>query len=152
MRTQTAGKKIYRDGLEEIFIGVIKVHTTQEGHIIESYRLSNGKRRFFATLAGTHWCAHGNTIAQAVADALWKDPANRPSREAIVDEIKKAGKKRKITLNEFREITGACLEGCRAALATSGVKEEPMTAFDVRDKVSKEWGNQLISALGWEKK
>lgn len=143
-------RKFYRDGLEEKIIGSIRISKTSDGHVVESYKLSDGTRRFFATLAGSHWCAHGFTIAQAVADAIWKDPARRPSMESLVSEIKKDGKTRKITLNEFRVLTGACLTGCRSALAQARRDESPMTAKEIRDVVSFDWGNKLLSVLGWE--
>jgi hypothetical protein len=142
-------RKLYRDGLEEEVVGPIQVSVTSDGHTVESYMLANGKKRFFATLSGTHWCAHGDTVASAVADAIWKDPARRPPMEAVVAEIKQAGRGRKITLNEFRLLTGACSAGCRAALARAGLDESPMTAFEIRDRVSKDWGNKLLSVLGW---
>lgn len=145
-------RKFYRDGLEELITGPIRVSKTSDGHVVESYRLSTGERRYFATLAGTHWCAHGNTVAEAVADAIFKDPERRPSLEALVQEINKDGKKRKITLSEFRILTGACLVGCHEALKQAGRDGSPMTAKDIRDVVSREWGNKLISVLGWEGK
>lgn len=143
-------RKIFRDGLEENIQGPIKVIQTSDGHIVESYKLTNGKRRYFATLAGTHWCAHGDTIAQAVADALWKDETKRPSMEYLKAEIQEAGKERKISLNEFRLLTGACAVGCREALKQAGRDETPLTAFEIRDYISRDWGNKLISVLGWE--
>lgn len=142
-------RKLYRDGLEETITGPIKIHTTSDGHVIEKYTLANGKKRFFATLSGTHWCAHGDTIANAVADAIWKDPERRPSLESLKQSVK-SNLKHKFTLNEFRLLTGACLTGCRTALAQAGRDDSPMTAFDIRDVVSREWGNKLISVLGWE--
>lgn len=142
-------RKIYRDGMTEDIIGPILTSVTGDGHVIESYTLLNGQKRFFATIAGSHWCAHGDTVASAVADALWKDPERRPSAEQLIKEINSDGKDRKITLTEFRLITGACLTGCRTALARAGKDESPMTAYDVRDAVSKEWGNKLLSMLGW---
>jgi hypothetical protein len=144
-------RKLFRDGLEEKIKGPIKVHTTSDDHVIESYRLANGKRRFFATIAGSHWCAHGDTIADAIADALWKDPERRPSVQSLIESIQRDGPTRKITLNEFRLITGACLVGCREALAQAGKGESPLTAKEIRDTVSKEWGNKLISLLEWNK-
>jgi hypothetical protein len=143
-------RKFYRDGLEERIVGQVRVSVTSDGHTIESYKLSDGTRRFFATLSGSHWCAHGDTIANAVADAIWKDPARRPSMESLVEAIKNEGPARKINLNEFRLLTGACLTGCRSALAKVGRDDSPMTATDIRDVVSFEWGNELLSVLGWE--
>ena len=143
--------KIYRDGLDEVISGRIKTLTTPEGHTVETYTLASGKKRFFVTLVGSHWCAHGDTIADAVADAIWKDPARRPSMQSLVDSIKKDGSDRKITLNEFRVITGACLVGCKQALLKAGRDETPITAYEIRDFVSVDWGNKLLSLLGWER-
>lgn len=143
-------RKIYRDSLEEVITGKILVLTTSDGHVIEKYKLASGKKRFFATIAGSHWCAHGDSIASAVADALWKDPSKRPSMQALKDSIKKEGIGHKFTLNEFRLLTGACLVGCRDALKRSGRDDSPMIASDIRDIVSRDWGNKLISVLGWE--
>jgi len=143
---------LYRDGIEESVVGPIKVSTTSDGHVIERYKLANGKRRYFATLAGTHWCAHGDSIAEAVADAIFKDPAQRPTVESLAAEIRAEGKSRKITLSEFRMLTGACLTGCKEALDRAGRDTSPMTAIDIRDVVSREWGEKLIRVIGWEDK
>ena len=145
-------RKFYRDDVEEEITGPIRVHVTSDGHTIESYRDAKGKRRYFATLSGTHWCAHGTSIASAVADALWKDPERRPSIDALKAEIREAGKNRKITLNEFRALTGACLSGCRSALGRVGRDESPLTAYEIRDHVSREWGEKLLSVLEWGNK
>lgn len=143
-------RKFFRDGLEELITGPIRVSTTSDGHVVERYQLASGEKRYFATLSGTHWCAHGSTIAQAVADAIWKDPTRRPSMESLASEIKSDGVTRKITLNEFRLLTGACLTGCRAALKGVGKDESPLTAKEIRDTISRDWGDKLISVLGWQ--
>jgi len=141
--------KIYRDGLEETIDATgIKTSATREGHVVESYSV-NGKPKFFVTLNSTYFCAHGTTVAEAITDALWKDPSKRPSIDTLVKEIQTAGKTRKIALNEFRILTGACKEGCRVALERAKCDGNPMTAFDIRDKVSKDWGNKLLQILGW---
>lgn len=142
-------RKLYRDGLEEEISGPIRISHTTDGHTVERYTLSNGKKRFFATIAQSHWCAHGDTIAQAIADALWKDPTKRPSMAALKASIQKKGRTHKFTLNEFRLLTGACLTGCRSALSQAGRDESPMTAEDIRDIVSREWGNKLIEVMEW---
>ena len=143
-------RKFYRDGLEEEISGPIRVLTTSDGHVVESYKTSDGKRRYFATLAGSHWCAHGNSIADAVTDALFKDPAQRPSIDSLVQSINADGKKRKISLSEFRILTGACLVGCKTALDRAGKDGSPMTATEIRDVVSRDWGNKLLAVLGWK--
>ena len=143
-------RRLYQDGIDEEIVGPIKDHVTSDGHTIRSYRLANGTRQFFATLSGTHWSAHGRSVAEAVADALWKDPARRPSMQALIESVK-GDRNHKFTLNEFRLLTGACLTGCRSALIRAKRDESPMTAIEIRDVVSKEWGNKLLSVLGWEK-
>jgi hypothetical protein len=142
-------RRFYRDSIEEQIVGPIRVITTSDGHKVESYRLANGKRRYFATLAGSWWCAHGDSIATAISDAIWKNPTRRPSLESLVKAINKDGRERKITLNEFRVLTGACLTGCRTALSQAGRDETPLTAKEIRDLISRDWGNKLLSVLGW---
>ena len=141
--------QLYRDGVtENIDEPGVRVTTTRAGHTVERYKV-NGVPKYFVTLKDSHFCAHGNTVAEAVADALWKDPSKRPSLEVLKARIQKAGKKRKITLQEFRILTGACKEGCRVALERAGLSGSPMTAFDIRDQVSNEWGTKLLNILGW---
>ena len=143
--------RMYRDGIEVIIDGEIKVSKTRAGHTVEKF-LVGGIPKYFVTLKDTHFCAHGDTIAEAVADASWKDPSKRPSLDELKRKIQKAGRNRKITLPEFRLLTGACREGCRVALSRAKLDGSPMTAADIRDKVSKEWGDKLMNILGWNDK
>ena len=140
---------LFRDGIEEEIDSAPIVTRNRDGHTIESYTV-NGNARFFVTLKDSWYCAHGDTVASAISDAIWKDSSKRPSLESLKAEIVKAGKDRKISLNEFRVLTGACLEGCRVAIKKAGVSGEPMTAFEIRDTINWEWGNKLISILGFE--
>jgi hypothetical protein len=142
--------KLYRDGIEEVIDGRPKVKTTREGHIVECYKVG-GKPRFFVTLAGTHYCAHGETLAEAISDAVWKDERKRPSLESLKEGIRAVGRDRKITLNEFRVLTGACLYGCREALASKGLQSvSSMTADDIA-KHFPDWGEKLLVVLEWDK-
>lgn len=112
---------IYRDGIEyPLDKGGVKVRTTSDGHVIESWK-SDGKRVYFANLFDSVYCAHGDTAAQAIGDAIWKDPARRPSLDALVSEIKPEIGTRKITVREFRLLTGACESGCMDFLKTHGL-------------------------------
>lgn len=140
--------KIYRDGLEEIADRKPRVSKTRDGHTVESYSVK-GVKRYFVTLKDTFWCAHGSTVAEAVADAIWKDPKRRPPLEKLKADIQKDGEDRLISLNEFKVLTGACSEGCRVALKKAGLNGSPMKAKDIRDKVSAEWGEKLIEILEW---
>ena len=140
--------KLFRDGLEEIIDGPPNVSVTHDGHTVEAYKVG-GKPRFFVTLAGEHWCAHGSTIAEAVADAIWKDPKRRPSLDAVKSEIQAAGRDRKITLREFQILTGACAEGCRVALDRAKLDGSPMTENEI-EKHFPQWGQALKRVLEWE--
>lgn len=139
---------IFRDGLEENADGPSLVSKTREGHQVETYSVK-GEKRFFVTLAGTHWCAHGNTLAEAIADAIWKDEKKRPSLQQIKEKIREDGKQRKITLQEFQILTGACRAGCLVALKNAGLDGSPMIATDVK-KHFPEWGTKLLAILEWE--
>ena len=141
---------MYRDGIalrHDTGYG-IRVTYTRDGHLVETFMVDGVKKRF-VTLKDSVYCAHGDTVADAVADALWKDPAKRPSAEALAENIRKAGKTRKITLLEFRLLTGACAVGCRIAMERARITKKSMTAFGIRDKISKEWGDKLLKILGW---
>jgi len=142
------GITFFRDGLEENIDATPRVSVTREGHVVESYKV-NSKPRFFVTLKGSHLCAHGSSLAEAIADAIWKDPDKRPSLEALRDEIREAGQKRKITLGEFKILTGACSDGCRIALERAKLDGSPMTAKDIL-KHFPEWGRKLMATLEWK--
>jgi hypothetical protein len=138
---------LFRDGLEELIDSPPIVSTTREGHRVESYRV-NGSERFFITLAGSHYCAHGNTLADALADAIWKDETKRPSLEAVKENIRNDGQTRKITLQEFRILTGACGIGCQIALKQAGLNGDPMCASEIK-KYFPDWGAKLLEILEW---
>lgn len=140
---------IYRDGLTHYVEAPAKVYKNREGHTIERYQTDQGKL-YFVTLKDSHYCAHGRTLAEAIADAKWKDPVQRPTMDALKEEIISKGKDTKITLNEFRVLTGACREGCKDALKQVGLEDvEALNAYDIRDLVSREWGNKLLDVLEW---
>jgi hypothetical protein len=140
--------KYYRDKITLEIDAPFKVSYTAEGHAVERYKV-NGKRGYFVTLACTHWCAHGDSLASAIADAIWKDPSRRPTLDALKKEIRDAGYERKISLNEFRVLTGACSEGCRLALERAKLDGSPMKALDIK-KHFPDWGEKLLSVLEWK--
>jgi hypothetical protein len=143
------GFVVFRDGLEENADSAPKISTTVDGHIVESYTV-NKEPRFFVTLSGSHYCAHGDTLADAISDAIWKDDKRRPSLEALKAEIQKAGIDRKISLPEFRLLTGACAVGCRVALKEAELDGSPMSTKEIL-KYFPDWGRKLSSIL-WDQK
>src|SRR5512135_815989 len=139
--------KFYRDGVEEEIDSKPRVTMTREGHVVEVYSVK-GETKYFVTLAGTHYCAHGNTLAEAISDAIWKAETKRPSLESLKKEIQDAGRDRKISLMEFRILTGACAEGCRIALKREKLDGSPMTTNDI-EHYFPEWGEKLKHILEW---
>ena len=137
----------FRDAIELKINGKPKVYKTREGHVVEEY-ISEGEKGFFVTLNGLPFCSHGSTLAEAIADAIWKDESKRPSLDELKKAIRSAGKEHMITLNEFRVLTGACLEGCRLALKRAKLDGSPMNAHDIY-KTFPDWGGKLLSILGW---
>lgn len=135
----------YRDGLEEQIDTKPKVYSTREGHVVEEYSVG-GVKRFFVTISGSTYCAHGNTLAEAITDAIWKDEKKRPNLESLKKEINEAGRDRKITLAEFKILTGACSTGCSVALKRAGLDGSPMTSDDI-EKHFPEWGKKLKKVL-----
>lgn len=140
--------KLFRDGLEQEIDARPIMSRTAEGHAVETYFVK-GKKKFFVTLAGLPYCAHGATLAQAIADAIWKDEKQRPTLQAVKEIICKAGKLYKISVQEFRVLTGACSEGCAMALEKAGLDGSPMVIEDVV-KYFPEWGHKLQSILEWD--
>ena len=99
--------------------------------LIESEKITKGvticKARYFGggdldklkpcylAKVGNHW-AHGKTVKEAVQDATDKAVGDMDQSE-VVAEIKSTGK---VTVAQYRAITGACREGCRHFLQTIG--------------------------------
>ena len=137
----------FRDGISITLKAPPKVYTTRDGHAVEEY-VDEGSTKYFVTLAGSFYCAHGDTLSSAILDATWKDEAKRPSLKVLKDEITLAGKDRAISLGEFRVLTGACSEGCRVAIKRAGLSGEPMVAKEII-KHFPEWGANLYRALEW---
>lgn len=139
-------RKIYRDGIDHVLDGKVSVRTTSDGHTIESWK-SNGKRVYFANLHDSVYCAHGDTAAQAIGDAIWKDPKRRPSMEDLVSEIRPQIKTRKITVNEFRLLTGACESGCRDFLRDKKLGLDAAMTLDEFMPIGGEWAQKLKQVL-----
>ena len=138
--------QILRDSVIHTLDGNVSIRTTSDGHVIESWK-SNGKRVYFANLYNSVYCAHGDTAAQAIGDAIWKDPKRRPSLEKLVAEIKPVVKTRKITLKEFRVLTGACESGCKHFLEQKGLPLSVKMTLAEFMPIGGEWAKKLAEVL-----
>lgn len=132
-------KNIYRDGIEGKINGNIKVRTTSDGHVVESWIDEKGKKVYFANLYDSTYCAHGETMAEAISAAIWKDPARRPNIEELKAEINSKIDTYKISLNEFRLITGACEYGCKEFLKKHNMKTSVKLTLKEFIPIGGEW-------------
>ena len=132
-------KNIYRDGVEGKINGSVKVRTTSDNHTVESWVDENGKKVYFANLYNSVYCAHGETMAEAISAAIWKDPQRRPSIDALKEEIKVNIETYKISLNEFRLLTGACEYGCKEFLKKHNMKTSVKLTLKEFIPIGGEW-------------
>jgi len=140
--------EVFRDGITHIIDAgaTIKTRITPDGHTIESW-LSQGKTIFFANLADSVFCAHGNSEAEAIGDAIWKDPIKRPKMEALAAEIRPVVETRKITVQEFRLLTGACSSGCDTFLALHKLDRSTTMTLAEFLPIGGDWAQKLRSVL-----
>jgi hypothetical protein len=135
---------VYRDGIEHTLdLGSkIKSKVTRNGTLVEYWK-SGGELVFFATLKDGAYCAHGSTAAGAIRAAEWKDPDKRPEKTKLAKKIKQAGPGRKITVMEFRLLTGACEVGCREFLRQHKLPMTTSMTLDAFKKIGGDWATQL---------
>ena len=141
-------KKIFRDGISYTLDSNSKilVRQTSDGHTIESWK-SGGKRVYFANLANSVYCAHGESAAEAIGAAIWKDPKRRPSMEELVAKIRSQLDTYKISLGEFRALTGACEEGCKQFLNQHNLKSTVTMTLKEFMPIGGDWAKKLEDVL-----
>jgi hypothetical protein len=128
--------------------------------LIEIEKIKNGiticKARYFGggdldklkscylAKVGNHW-AHGETAKEAIQDATDKAVIDMDQSE-VVAEIKASGK---VTLAQYRAITGACREGCRQFLQSIGKPDATdLPLAEAKELVKGHYGyDRFIEAL-----
>ncbi len=141
-------KSIYRDGIEYRDVkSDIKTRVTSDGHIIESWVTNEGKKVYFANLKNSVYCAHGTTAAEAIGEAIWKDPAKRPSLEKLVAKIKPKLNTYKISVTEFRILTGACKTGCDHFLQAHNLSSNVKMTLKEFLPIGGDWAKKLEQVL-----
>ncbi|WIL01335.1 ribonuclease inhibitor [Riemerella phage vB_RanS_CRP6] len=83
----------------------------------------NTKRKCYVAQKDSFF-AHGDTIREAVEDVNFKFLQENANVDDIVTEILKT---QKITVSQFRLITGACKAGCENFLKSNGIKTTEMS-------------------------
>ena len=153
LRSLTSEKQNYQG--KEITLRNIDGYTM----LIESEKITKGvticKARYFGggdldkcylAKVGNHW-AHGKTAKEAIQDATEKAVIDMNQSE-VVAEIKASGK---VTLAQYRAITGACREGCRHFLQTIGKPDATeLSLEEVKELVKGHYGyNRFTEAINY---
>lgn len=139
-------RKVFRDGLE--------IETTdpprtliREGHTCEVFKTKEGDM-WFVTLAGTPFCAHGDSFQDAVSAAKEKQNPGAAKAEALA----RVRETKRVNLRDFCLVTGACRAGATAWAKQEGVSiKEDLSVTDtlnlLKKSSSREWGERLREEL-----
>lgn len=124
------------DGIVSVVTG--ETHTVGECEVTAAryWRGANppGDAHFIA-VRGEH-SAHGATVRGAVEDCMLKALQSDPS--SVVAEIRATGR---VTVAQYRAITGACREGCRMWLTSQGLDGvESLPLEDVLQRLNGAYG------------
>lgn len=131
----------YRDGVDSFTEG--ELIDTPEALIEVLYKKEKGEDKFFfAELKGTVFCAHGDTIEEAIEDAKEKQGLKREFTEEEKENFKNYEYKYSVSL--FRKITGACRKGISDWLNERNLdKNVLMTIKEFREAGGGQWADTL---------
>ena len=138
--------KVFRDGLELEVKAPPRV-VIRDGHTCETFETDEGTT-WFVTLAGSPFCAHGESFHDAVIAAKEKQNPGAGKADAIV-RVQESGH---VSLTDFCSITGACRAGAIAWAKQEGVSiKEKLTVKDALKRLdkssSRSWGERLREEL-----
>lgn len=135
-----------RDGVEMWTEG--EVFTAPGGEIVEVlYETeSSTEKKYFVELSGTPACAHGDTVLEAIDDAMDK----RGEREPLSEDEKKEYRadNYKFSARLFMKLTRACKSGTRAWLKERGLPADvTMTIAEFRKAGGRQWADALEESI-----
>lgn len=96
---------------------ILRSKKNREGFEISKGTFFNTKKECFVAKKDKY-TAHGETIRQAIEDVNFKYLQENSNVQDIVNQVKSTNK---ITVSQFRLITGACSTGCKNFLTEKGV-------------------------------
>lgn len=139
---------VYRDGVKfPLDSGSqVKTKTTRDGHLVE-YWASNGKNVYFVTLKNSVYCAHGDSLPEAIMSATWKDPTKRPDMKKLAKEIAADIENRKINVREFCYLTGACMAGTKQFLEQHNLPITVSMTIKEFKPIGGEWATKLEQVI-----
>lgn len=140
-------RTVFRDGLEIRTTAPPRL-VVREGHTCEVFKTDEGDT-WFVTLAGSPFCAHGESFHDAVTAAKEKQNPGAGKAEAVI-RVQESGH---VSLAEFCSITGACRAGATAWAKQEGLSiKEKLTVDDALKRLdkssSRSWGETLREELG----
>ena len=103
-------------------------------------------KKYFVELSGIPSCAHGDTIEEAIEEAIEKRDGIKP----ITDEERKkySASDFKFNVRIFRRLTKACKTGVNEWLRHKNLDPSVMMTIDeIREVVPSQWVDRLESAL-----
>jgi len=139
-------KIAYRDGIEMWTEG--EVFEAPGGEVIEVLytKQVGGRKVFFAELQGEPACAHGETVEEAIEEALLKRDGSKPLTEE--EKKKYSAENFKFSPSLFKRITGACNAGVNAWLEERGLdRSVKMTIQEFKDAGGGAWAKKLESMV-----
>ncbi len=138
---------IFRDGLELKSAAPPRV-VIRDGHTCEVVKTEDGDK-WFVTLGGTPFCAHGESFHDAVIAAKEKQNPGAGRADAVA-RVQTSGD---INLLDFCLVTGACRAGATAWAKQEGLSlTAKITLKDALKRLDKSssssWGERLREELG----
>ncbi|MDV3965409.1 hypothetical protein CMT53_02670 [Elizabethkingia anophelis] len=103
----------------------------------------NSKRKCFVANKGNYY-AHGETLRQAIDDVNFKFLRENFNAEKLISEIKQ---KQKISLSEFRLLTGACSAGCEIFMREKGIKVTELPLDKALNMLNGQFGGEKIKNM-----
>jgi hypothetical protein len=106
----------------------------------------NSKKNVYVVFKG-EFSAHGNSIREAKNDLEFKILSKNFNVDDLVNKIKKENK---VTINDYRLLTGACSSGVNNFLNENNVNVEEMSLNEAIELTNGAYGSERFKQLiGW---
>lgn len=133
----------YRDGLLLYTEGEVIETLDAVVEVLYSTKVSH-ERVYFAEIKNTTFCAHGDSVEEAIEDALFKDGTKKLTEE---DRKKYQDADFQFSVSLFRRLTGACKTGIAEWLKQRDLPATTKMTLSQFEKVGGEWADNLKEAI-----
>jgi len=121
---------------------IVSTRNVGDIKIINSEFLGSREKSYVAEK--DNYTAHGKTVKEAVADLKFKIMSETMSKGDIVEDIKSTGK---VTVGQYRLLTGACQMGCDHFLNEHNVKVTEMPIDEAKELIKGAYGSDQFLSL-----